>query len=121
MAQVTFQLRLRDRLALLALVVGCGFALRLVAAYVLQAYVDRHFPARLCLFPDTAIYWQLGHAIRAGEPFRVLLWGVPHWALRTPGYPVFLAACQVLFGDRVLPVRLVQAGLGASCAWLVER
>ena len=30
-------------------------------------------------------------------------------ALRSPGYPVFLAGCRWLFGDRSLPVRLVQA------------
>jgi 4-amino-4-deoxy-L-arabinose transferase-like glycosyltransferase len=93
-----------------------------VAAFVVQGYVDRQSPPRLCVFPDTGIYWLLAQTIRTGEPYQVSLWGVPHFALRTPGYPLFLAACQGVFGERaVLPVRLVQAGLGAGYAWLVER
>ena len=42
-------------------------------------------------------------------------WGdIPHFALRTPGYPLFLAACRSVLGDDPLGVRVVQAGLGAS-------
>ena len=37
---------------------------------------------------------------------------IPHFALRTPGYPLLIAACQALFGERPLAVRLVQAVLG---------
>ena len=46
---------------------------------------------------------------------------MPHFALRTPGYPLFLAACQALFGERFLPVRLVQAVLGTLGVYLVYR
>lgn len=73
------------------------------------------------LFPDTDIYWRLGQALRLGEPYEVLQWGVPHFALRTPGYPLFLALCQLLFGDRAVPARLVQAALGALAVWIVYR
>ena len=46
---------------------------------------------------------------------------IPHFALRTPGYPLLLAACQAVFGERTLPVRLVQAVLGTLCVYLVYR
>jgi 4-amino-4-deoxy-L-arabinose transferase-like glycosyltransferase len=52
----------------------------------------------------------------------VVDWGdLPHFALRTPGYPLFLAACRALFGDRPLAARLVQAVLGTLSVWLVYR
>jgi 4-amino-4-deoxy-L-arabinose transferase-like glycosyltransferase len=111
-----------DRLAApsLAAVVGWGLGLRVVAADLVQWYTERR--GLLCVFPDTAIYWGLAGAIRRGEPFEVVYFGdLPHFALRTPGYPLFLAACQVVFGPRLLPVRLAQAALGAGCVWLVAR
>jgi len=103
----------------LLVVVGLGFGLRAAAAVA----VDRvaRGKGRLCLFDDTAIYWQLAGAIRRGLPFAVDQWGIPHLALRTPGYPLFLAACQSAFGVRTLPVRLVQAALGAACVAMLYR
>jgi 4-amino-4-deoxy-L-arabinose transferase-like glycosyltransferase len=66
------------------------------------------------LFPDTEIYWRLGDALRTGRPYAVPEAGGLHHALRTPGYPLFLAIMQGFFGGSVLPIRLVQAALGAS-------
>ena len=63
----------------------------------------------------------LGGALRRAEPYEVSQWGVPHFALRAPAYPLFLAACQVAFGNRALPARLVQAALGAACVLIVFR
>src|SRR4051794_14886929 len=107
-----------DRRAILAGLVALGFVLRLAAAFVVQRFVDlRH---RLCVFPDTDIYWQLASAIRKGTPYEVSQWGVLHRAIRTPGYPAFLAACQAVLGDKsLLPVRIVQAILGAACVVLM--
>ena len=49
-------------------------------------------------------------------------WGdIPRFALRTPGYPLMLAACQAVFGERTLAVRLVQAALGMLTVYLVYR
>src|SRR5262249_1524295 len=39
----------------------------------------------------------------------------------TPGYPLFLAACRTAFGPSLLPIRFVQASLGAGCVWLTAR
>jgi 4-amino-4-deoxy-L-arabinose transferase-like glycosyltransferase len=121
MTRPTPQLRVWNRHAALAVVLGSGFVVRAAAAFALQAYVDRTVPPRRCVFPDADIYLLLARAIRRGEPFQVSQWGVPHFALRTPGYPLFLAACEGLFGENLLAIRLVQATLGAGCAWLVYR
>jgi 4-amino-4-deoxy-L-arabinose transferase-like glycosyltransferase len=103
----------------LAIILAAGLALRAAAAFAVQAYADRL--GKPCLFGDTTIYWELARAIREGRPFVVDQSGVPHYALRTPGYPLFLAACQALFGERILPVRLVQAALGTLGIYFVYR
>jgi hypothetical protein len=101
-------------LASLALIVQVALGLRMVTADAVDLYVHRGGSDELCLFPDTKIYWGLARAIRMGEPYEYVEWGdISHFALRTPGYPLFLAVCQALFGRRTLAVRLVQAGLGA--------
>ena len=98
--------RVIDRLAT---VLEWALGLRIAAADVVQWLAQRK--GSLCVFPDSTIYWLLAGTIRDGAPFEVLEWGdAPHFALRTPGYPLFLALCRLLFGDRTLAVRLVQAG-----------
>jgi 4-amino-4-deoxy-L-arabinose transferase-like glycosyltransferase len=112
--------RLLGRLASLALVLEIALALRVAAADAVEWYARRGGQARLDLFPDTDIYWELARAIRAGGPYEYVEWGdIPHFAIRTPGYPLLLAACQAIFGERTLPVRLVQAALGTLCVYLV--
>ncbi|MFI5459551.1 MAG: ArnT family glycosyltransferase [Isosphaerales bacterium] len=107
-------------LASLALVLAVALGLRVLAADLVELYVRRGGPNRLCVFPDTAIYWQLARTIRTGAPYEIVEWGdIPHYALRTPGYPLILAACHALFGERTLAVRLVQAALGAASVYLV--
>ena len=69
----------------------------------------------LCVFPDTTIYWLLAGTIRDGAPYEVLEWGdPPHFALRTPGYPLFLALCRLLFGDRTLAGPAGPGGAGSA-------
>ena len=97
---------------------------RLAAAGAVEWYVRRKGPGsvRICLFPDAEYYWSLAQTIRAGTLYEVVEWGdIPHFALRTPGYPAFLAACQTVLGDRPLGVRLAQAVLVAFSVWLVYR
>jgi 4-amino-4-deoxy-L-arabinose transferase-like glycosyltransferase len=109
--------RVIDRLAT---VLEWALGIRIVAADVVQWFAERK--GSLCVFPDTMTYWLLAGTIRDGAPYEVLEWGdAPHFALRTPGYPLFLALCRLLFGDRPLAVRLVQAGLGTLGVWLVDR
>lgn len=103
----------------LAPILAVGLALRVAAAFVVQGYADR--VGKPCVFGDTVIYADLARSILAGRPYEVNQWGIPHYALRTPGYPAFLAACQAVFGERLLPVRLVQAVLGTVGVYLVYR
>jgi hypothetical protein len=109
-------------LASLALVLQVALGLRVVAADVVDLYVHREGSAELCLFPDTKIYWGLARTIRTGAPYEYVEWSdIPHFAVRTPGYPLFLAAVQAVFGQRTLAVRLVQAGLGTLSVYLIYR
>ncbi len=106
----------------LALAVEIGLLLRVLAADLVQWRLDRAGDGRVCLLPDSEYYWRLAQTIRDGEVFQIVEWGdVPHFALRTPGYPLFLAACRLATGDNPLGARLIQAALGAACVWLVYR
>ncbi len=119
MAEAANHPRAIDRAAPWTLVLGVALGLRVVAAVVVWWYVrGKGTP---CVFADTAIYRELARTIVAGEPYAVFQWGVPHYALRTPGYPLFLAACRVAFGDKLLAARLVQAILGTVAVGLVGK
>ncbi len=107
-------------LASLARVLELAVFLRVLAANLVDLYVRHGEPERLCLFEDTAIYWGLARGIGLGAPYVYIEYGdIPHFAIRTPGYPLFLAACQAAFGERTIGVRLVQAILGTLSVYLV--
>jgi len=106
--------------ASLALILEVALGLRILAADAVDLYVHRGGSERLCVFPDTIIYWGLARTIGAGTPYEYVEWSdIPHFAIRTPGYPLFLAACQSLFGERTLAARLVQAVFGVASVYLV--
>ena len=119
MAEAANHPRAIDRAASWTLILGVALGLRAVAAVVVWWYVGRK--GTPCVFADTAIYLELARTIVAGEPYAVSQWGVPHYALRTPGYPLFLAACREVFGESLLAARLVQAVLGTVAVWLVAK
>ena len=98
---------------------GVALGLRVVAALVVTVYAAR--VGKPCVFGDTSIYVALANTINAGTTYQVDQWGVPHFALRTPGYPAFLAACFATFGPSLLAVRVVQAVLGVVVVALVGR
>jgi 4-amino-4-deoxy-L-arabinose transferase-like glycosyltransferase len=108
--------------AVLWIVLELALFVRVLTAEAVEWYVRRGGPDRLCLFPDTNIYWELARAIRDFAPYQIVEWGdIPHFALRAPGYPIVLAGCQALFGEQTLAVRLVQAVLGTCSVYLVYR
>ncbi len=100
-------------------ILALALGLRVAAALLVTWYAGR--AGKPCVFADTNIYWELAGTIVEGRPYQVSQWGVPHFALRTPGYPAFLAACRWAFGPSLLGVRLVQAVLGTVGVWLVGR
>lgn len=108
--------------ASLARLLELGLFLRVATALAVEWYVRRGELPRVCVFPDAESYWTLAGTIREGRTFEIVEWGdIPHFALRTPGYPLFLAVCRAVSGDRPLAARLVQSVLGALTVWLVYR
>ncbi len=99
------------------LAVAVGLTVRVVAAVAVWVVTTRR--GELCLFDDTAIYWDLAGRLVEGRPYVVSQYGIPHFALRAPGYPLFLAGCRWVFGTSTLGPRLIQAGLGAASVLLV--
>jgi 4-amino-4-deoxy-L-arabinose transferase-like glycosyltransferase len=66
-------------------------------------------------FPDSELYWMLGLRIADGQAYD----DGKRQVLRSPGYPVFLAACIRLFGPSLTAARHTQAAVGAlSCVLL---
>jgi 4-amino-4-deoxy-L-arabinose transferase-like glycosyltransferase len=100
-------------------ILAVALGLRVVAAVAVTRFVEGK--GKPCVFGDTAIYRDLARTIVGGSPYVVMQWGTPHYALRTPGYPLFLAACREVFGDNLLAARLVQAALGTVAVWLVAK
>jgi 4-amino-4-deoxy-L-arabinose transferase-like glycosyltransferase len=94
-----------------------ALVVRVPAALLVDAWARSR--GQLCLFDDTRVYWHLAGQIRAGLSYMVPQYGVPHFALRTPGYPLFLAVCRVFFGESTLAPRLLQAVLGAASVGLL--
>ncbi len=112
--------RVLHRTAAPAAVLAVALLSRALAAGALQWVIQRKTPGRLCIFDDANYYWLLARTIRTGSTYEIIEWGtISHRALRTPGYPLFLAACHVLFGEWPLRVRLIQAVLGALSVGLV--
>ena len=109
----------RGPLGWLVASLGGALGLRVGAALVVTAYAAR--VGKPCVFGDTTIYVALAKTIQAGTTYEVSQWGVPHYALRTPGYPAFLAGCFAVFGPSLLIVRLAQAVLGVVAVALVGR
>ena len=74
------------RIGALTQLVMLGLWLRVVAADLVEWTAQRK--GQLCLFPDTRYYWELAGTILQGGPYEIVDWGnVPHFSIRTPGYP----------------------------------
>ena len=74
-----------------------AFAARLAFGYWWQS----RLPAgQQFFFGDSDSYWQLGHAIAAGQPYEYR--SPDARILRTPGYPILLAAPMWLLGEQTL-------------------
>lgn len=95
----------------------------LAVATVARLVVFGAFARDPALFvtPDTGLYVDLAkHLAEEGEFVSSTEGGAPH-TFRTPGYPAFLAAGRLAFGDRAWPVILVQIALGLAAIALTWR
>ncbi|MDA1164431.1 MAG: glycosyltransferase family 39 protein [Planctomycetota bacterium] len=94
-----------------------ALGLRIGAALSVHTYLEsagREF----LIAGDAAGYWELGQKLAAGEEYSI--YAPPRRAMRMPGYPVFIAASIKLGGNRLLPVRLLQACAGTAACWFVH-
>jgi len=96
-------------------VVVCLAALTLRAGAAVAVDVAVRGQGETFVFGDSEGYWRLATTILQGRPYQV--YGRP--AMRTPGYPGFLAAAMWVGGRHTLAVRLVQAIVSALAPLLV--
>jgi 4-amino-4-deoxy-L-arabinose transferase-like glycosyltransferase len=97
------------------LVVALGFALRLVAIALHPGFLHTG---------DAAEYQRISANLLAGRGFSSAAPGDPLWhptSWRTPGYPLFLAAHTLVFGEAHAPLaaRVTQAAIDAATVLLV--
>lgn len=100
---------------ILFLILLLAFGLRVTAAVLVDRYVAAQGRTFL-IEGDANGYWQLAQKIVAGQDYAIH--HPPRYVLRTPGFPLFLAASIHLFGDSVLAASLLLAGVGTGCCWL---
>ena len=65
---------------------------------------------------DANGYWELATRVAAGQDYSI--YQPPRFVLRTPGFPLLLAASIKAFGNSILAARLVLAFVGMACCWM---
>ena len=103
------------------MIFGLALITRLAAAILVDQYVTRA-DRQFLIEGDANGYWELAGHIAAGRDYAIHT--PPRYVLRTPGFPLLLAASIRLFGDSLLAARLVLAVVGALCClatWLLGR
>ncbi|MCA9049790.1 MAG: glycosyltransferase family 39 protein, partial [Planctomycetaceae bacterium] len=100
---------------LILLLLTAALVLRIIAAVAVDRYV--HGQGRQFLIEgDANGYWELGRRLAAGDEYAIHT--PPRYVLRMPGFPLLLAGCIRVFGDNILPARMVLAVAGTFCCWL---
>jgi 4-amino-4-deoxy-L-arabinose transferase-like glycosyltransferase len=99
-----------------------AFALRAAAAVGIDRQVQQSGRTFL-IDGDANGYWELGRKLASGEDYAIH--SPPRYILRTPGFPLLLAGCIRIVGERVFPVTLILAAIGTCCCgltwWLAGR
>lgn len=89
---------------------------RVVAAFAVQKHVENS-GRQFLVEGDANGYWELGEKVAKGQPYQIHV--PPRKVLRTPGFPIFLAACMHMAGTDVIHARLCLAVVGTACCLLV--
>jgi 4-amino-4-deoxy-L-arabinose transferase-like glycosyltransferase len=106
-----------SRLPWLPCILLGALAARVVAAVIVQHWVEQT-PGRLCLIEgDAEGYWQLARHLVRGEDFA--LYDPPRYVLRMPGFPLLLAGGIKVFGENLLGIRVLLAICGTVACALV--
>lgn len=100
-------------------IVLVALGVRLAAAAWVERTVAARGAGRFLVAGDAEGYWHLAGCLAAGEPYAIH--DPPRRVLRMPGFPAVLAASRVLFGDRVLPARILLSGIGTLGVLLVHQ
>ncbi|MGH9175972.1 MAG: glycosyltransferase family 39 protein, partial [Vicinamibacterales bacterium] len=97
------------------LIIALG--LRAGTAVWVQSRLDADPDRRFLIAGDAEGYWELGRRIAACESYEV--YDPPRRVLRMPGFPAVLAVSIAVFGERLLPARLLLAVVGTAACGMV--
>ena len=113
-------LKSRQNLILYSLLL-LALGLRVGAAIVIDRHV-RSEGRQFLIEGDANGYWELAQKIANGQEYSI--YTPPRRVLRTPGFPLLLAASITVFGKSILAASLVMAVVGTGCCgltWLLAR
>ena len=97
------------------ILLAVALGLRMSAAVVIDQRVTAE-GRQFLIEGDANGYWELGQKIAAGEEYSI--YQPPRRILRTPGFPLLLAACIQVFGPSIFAASIVMAFVGCGCCWL---
>jgi 4-amino-4-deoxy-L-arabinose transferase-like glycosyltransferase len=105
----------RPRSRWLPRILIAALVLRVVAAVALQWGLDHYWQRPFLIMGDAEGYWDLAGDVAAGREYAV--YEPPRRVLRMPGFPAVLAVSRLVFGDALLPARLLLAVVGTLACW----
>jgi 4-amino-4-deoxy-L-arabinose transferase-like glycosyltransferase len=109
-------MRSMERSALLGIMM-LALAIRLAVAWGVQARLDNVWQRPFVIAGDADGYWELAARLARGEPYAIHT--PPRYAMRMPGYPLFLASIIRVCGESHFAARLATAVMGTLCVGLV--
>jgi 4-amino-4-deoxy-L-arabinose transferase-like glycosyltransferase len=94
-----------------------ALAARLAAAVWIHTSLERDKTREFVIAGDAAGYWELGRNLASGEGLTAH--DPPRRVMRMPGFPALIAVSVRIFGENLLPLRILLAFVGTATCWLV--